>query len=298
MTFVFDLLAKQIQRHENAHPEWFDHDRPCPDGLIEEFNVPFKGRDGNDLITDIYRPGDAAKGRLPVIILIHGGGFFAGRPILERDACELLAERGYLVYAPAYRMMSEADFTGEVNDICAAFDFAAGTLKERGGDPDRVFLIAESAGALLGVYAAALAGSEKLQKATGCTPSKLAVKAACFVSGMFYTTRKDPLGLVYPSAIYGERRKDSGFMSLMDPENSEVVSNLPPSVLTSSRNDPLRSYTLRYHEALVKAGADSCLVYYGLSNKELGHAFVTMDPHLPQSLEAYDIISRWFEEKA
>ena len=298
MTFVFDLIDKQFKRVAKKHPEWFRDDRPVPDDIEEEFNVSYTGRDGNPLKADIYRPKDHAAVKLPVIVLIHGGGLFAGRPISERAACELLAERGYLVYAPAYRMMDEADFTGEVDDICAAFDFAAETLEEHGGDPGRVFLIAESAGALLGVYAAAMAGSGKLRRATGCIPSELDIKAACFVSGMFYTTRKDPLGLVYPSAIYGDLRKDKEFMSLMDPENSEVVSNLPPSVLTSSRSDPLRSYTLSYHEALVKAGADSSLIYYGLKNKELGHAFVTMKPYLPQSLEAYDIMCRWFDDKA
>ena len=295
---VFDLVKIQFRRMAKKHPEMFRNDWPAPDSVKEEFNVPYTGRDGNPLRADIYRPKDPMPGKLPVIVLIHGGGLFVGRPISERAACELLAERGYLVYAPAYRLMDEADFTDEVDDICAAFDFAAETLEDRGGDPDRAFVIAESAGSLLAVYAAAMAGSERLRKATGCTPSKLSLKAACFVSGMFYTTRKDPLGLVYPSAIYGDLRRDREFMSLMDPENSEVTGNLPPSVLTSSRNDPLRSYTLRYHEALIKAGKDSSLIYYGLKNKELGHAFVTMKPYLPQSLEAYDIICRWFDEKA
>lgn len=298
MKFVFDYLSKNAQKHRERHPEWYSTERPAPDGIMEEFNVPFRGRDGNMLTADIYRPEQHGPGKLPVIVLIHGGGLFTGLPIMERDACELLAKRGYLVYCPSYRMMSDAYFTGELGDICSAMDFAAETLEARGGDPERAFMIAESAGALLGVYALALAGSERLRKAAGCDPSKLEIRAVCFVSGMFYTTRKDLLGLVYPSAIYGGRRKDREFMSLMDPENEEVISNLPPSILTSSRNDPLRNYTLKYHEALVKAGADSSLIYYGLKNKELVHAFVTMEPHLPQSQEAYDIICRWFEEKA
>jgi acetyl esterase/lipase len=71
---------------------------------------------------------------------------------------------------------------------------------------------------------------------------------------------------------------------------------LPPAIMTTSRNDFLRNYTLRYHDALIRAGADSSLIYYALRNRELGHAFITMDPELPQSREAFDIICKWFED--
>lgn len=296
MRFVFGQMGKRFKKAEDDHPEWFFGDVPVPEDLIEEFNVPFTGRDGNPLAVDIYRPAEPRDDKFPVIILLHGGGLVAGHPIMERGSCEVLARKGYLVYAPSYRMMDEADMCGEVSDVCAAMDFAADTLGERGGDPNRAFLIAESAGALLGLYASVIGTLPGLQTLMKCEAPKLSFRAVCFVSGMLYTTGKDFIGLSYPSAIYPELRSNEEFMRYMDPEDPEVTAALPPAILTSSRNDFLRKHTLGYHEALVKAGKDSSLIYYGLNNKELGHAFVTLRPELPQSREALDIICRWFED--
>lgn len=293
---VFGLMEKNFKDAEEKHPEWLYSNVPVPDDIIEEFDVAFTGRDGNRLTADIYRPAEKQEEKLPVIMLLHGGGLLAGRPVMERGACELLARRGYIVYAPGYRMMKEADLCGEVADVCAAMDFAADTLAERGGDPDRVFLIAESAGALLGLYAAVMGVLPKLQTLMGCEAPKLSFKAVCFVSGMFYTTKKDMVGISYPYVIYPEQRRNEEFMRYMDVENPGIMAALPPAIMTSSRNDFLRKYTLGYHEALVRAGADSSLIYYALRNRDLGHAFVTLRPELPQSVEAFDIICRWFED--
>ena len=196
---------------------------PVPDNLTEEFNVPFRGRDGNELYADIYMPKETGGEKLPVIVIVHGGGLFAGKPAAERGAAEVFARKGYLVFVPSYRMLMDANACEEISDICAGFDFAGQEAESRGGDPDRVFVIAESAGAFLAEYAAAMQKSEKLCGQIGYEPPDTVIRAIAFVSGMFYTTRKDPLGMFYPSAIYGERIKDDGFMAYMDPENAEVI---------------------------------------------------------------------------
>ena len=296
MKFQFEFINKRTKKLQKKHLERYDSVSYIPEDLTEEFDVPFAGRDGNVLTANIFRPKEPGTDRLPVIVLLHGGGLFLGKPIIARAACEELARRGYLVYAPSYRLMFDADIRGEVRDACAGLDFAVGTMEERGGDPDRVFMMGDSAGGLLAVYATALSSSPKLQEIMDCAPSRADIKAICFVSGMFYTTRKDLLGISYPSAICGDLRKDKEFMSYMDPENPEVLNNLPPSILTSSRCDPLRNYTLRFHRALVESGADSSLVYYGLKNRQLFHAFVVIRPELRESREAFDIICKWFED--
>jgi acetyl esterase/lipase len=287
--------ARHIRRKiagRTDRPKW-EHD--APDGIIEEFNVTYTGRDGNDLHADIYRPKEYRGQKLPVIVMLHGGGLFIGSPVVNRDVCELLAGKGYLVFAPSYRLMDEADAPGEISDICAALDFAAGSLEERGDDPDTVFMIAESAGAFLGLYAAAAARSPELGNILGCSSSRLDLKALAFVSGMFYTTKKNIIGLLYPKAIYGELRNDKTFMSYMDPDNRRVAGCLPPAILTSSRADPLKKASKQYYRALTAAGNKCRLLYYGQKDKKLTHAFVTLKPYLPESKDALEKICEWFE---
>lgn len=120
------------------------------------------------------------------------------------------------------------------------------------------------------------------------------IKAVAFVSGMFYATRRDLIGLVYPSDLFGKRKKDKTFRQYMNPENEEVISHLPPAVLTTSRNDFLRKYTIKYAGALKKSGVRCRCIYYAEENKQLGHAFVTLHPDLPESADACNKIDKWF----
>lgn len=291
---IIRRITKKLVSAPGAPGEKTGTQHPVPDDLTEEFNVPFRGRDGNELYADIYMPKGTGGEKLPVIVIVHGGGLFTGKPIAERGAAETFARKGYLVFVPSYRMLMEANACEEISDICAGFDFAGQEAESRGGDPDRVFVIAESAGAFLAEYAAAMQKSEKLCGQIGYEPPRTAVRAIAFVSGMFYTARKDLFGLFYPKAIYRERLEDREFMAFMDPENAEVIKNLPPSILLTSRNDFLRGYTMKYAEALKKAGIPNRLVYYAEKKKELVHAFVTLWPELPEAKDAAAKIDEWF----
>lgn len=97
---------------------------------------------------DVYRPTDRA-GPLPVVLYIHGGGF----RILSKDTHWLLAlafaRRGYLVFNIDYRLAPRHPYPAALEDACAAFAWVADRARRHGGDPSRVVLAGESAGANL-----------------------------------------------------------------------------------------------------------------------------------------------------
>ena len=160
----------------------------------------------------------------------------------------------------------------------------------------RIFVVAESAGAYLALYASAMIRSKKLCDVIACEPPHINIRAISFISGMFYVTRRDFIGLSYPREIFKERSLDTEFMKYMDPECSEVISALPPAILTTSRNDFLRKYTISYAEALAATGKEYKLVYYAEKNKDLIHAFPSIHPDLPESVDVHKKIDRWFRE--
>ena len=51
---------------------------------------------------DIYKPAGEVKKPLPVILDVHGGGLIAGRKEQNRNLCLMLAQHGYLTFAPDY----------------------------------------------------------------------------------------------------------------------------------------------------------------------------------------------------
>jgi len=263
-----------------------------PEGIQEYLDVPFEGAEGVPLAVDIFRAKAGGLRPLPVVIMIHGGGLVVGTRKMSRSFCEKLAERGFLVFAPEYRRLTETNVFQEIADVSAAFSFVSGRLGKYGGDPERVAVVSESAGSYLSVYAVAAIGSPALRTALGLQAASLRVHALACFSGFFYTARTDAPGMVYAPNLYGDKRKDASFMRYMNPECPEVMDFLPPMFLAGSEADFLRSYTKRYAAALRRAKHPCELVYY-TDNKELTHAFPALKPELPESMDVMDKLVKW-----
>ena len=254
----------------------------------------FPAGDGYALYADLYRQKDRDGAPMPVAVMVHGGGLFTGSRSANRAFCEVLARRGFLVFAPDYRLLDAADGFREIADVSAALAFLGQNLDRFGGDAQRVFLFGESAGAWLSLYAAAAMGNASLRRLFGCAQPEYALRGLVGISGMYYTARPDPLGLVYRRDLYGRRRGNRAVMALMDPEHAAVTAALPPMLLTSSGADFLKAYTLRYADALRAQGRPSELVYFP-EGKNLVHAFPSLHPDLPESKAALKRILAWMD---
>ena len=272
-----------------------EHAATPPAGVETRADLPFPAGVGAALAADLYWKKDRGDGPMPVAVMVHGGGLFTGSKVANRAFCEILAQKGFLVFAPEYRLLDAADGFGEIADVSAALAFLGQRLVEFGGDARRVFLFGESAGGWLSVFAAAALENAQLQRLFGCPDPTLHLRGLVGVSGMYYTTRRDPLGLVYRKDLYGARRKRPSVMERMDPAHPEVVSALPPMLLTSSGADFLKSYTLRYARAL-QAQGHPCELLYESEGKDLTHAYPTLRPEKPESQAALDRILTWMQE--
>ena len=280
-----EMMAKMISTQENDHP--------VPDTLTLTEDLSYESFDGAPLAVDVYRPKDTSADPLPIAVFVHGGGLFVGSRKANRAYVELLAERGYVVFVPEYRLIDKTDAIGSISDVCAGFSFIKDHAAEYGGDLSRVLVIGESAGGFLSLYATSLLKSTQLQTMLGIKPPELPVQALACFGGMFYTARFDPLGLVYRRQLYGDRLRDERFKELVDPEDPRVVSYLPPMFLVTSGSDFLKCYSRRFNDALAVAGHDHTFIYFK-KGKELVHAFPSLHPELPQSLEVLDALDAWF----
>ena len=254
--------------------------------------MPFQGAGGVPLAVDIFRAECPEPRPLPVVVMIHGGGLVVGTRKLSRTFCENLAGRGFLVFAPEYRRLTETDMFQEFGDVTAALSFISDRLTEYGGDPERVTVVSESAGSFLSVFTVAALGSPVLRAAFGLPPVPLRVRGLACFSGMYYTTRKDAVGLTYARNLYGEKRKDDSFIRYMNPECPEVMEHLPSVFLVGSEADFLKAHTKRFAKAL-RAAEHPCELIYYKENRELTHAFPALKPDLPESGEVLDKLVKW-----
>ncbi|MCF0146480.1 MAG: alpha/beta hydrolase [Eubacterium sp.] len=261
---------------------------------LEEFrDLPYNGRGGAHLMMDVYRPKESAGKKLPVIVMVHGGGLIVGSRKMCRDFVRILARKGYLVCVPDYRLIPEVDAFAQLSDVCAGYYYIEKHLADWGGDPEKVFLVSESAGSWLSVFSLAMKESEALQKAVGRTVPELPFRAMGCFSGMFYTRKLDLIGLTYPGHMYGAKKNMEPFRD-MNPESKEVIDCLPPVFLETSDIDIVESYTLSFHKAL-KAAGKPCRLLHFTGNKELTHAFPALKPHLTESMETVDEMLEFFE---
>ena len=83
-------------------------------------NVVYREVGASSLSLDVYRPVDQ-EGPLPVVLYVHGGGFFC----LSKDTHWLMglafARRGYVVFNIDYRLAPEHPFPAAMEDVCAAW---------------------------------------------------------------------------------------------------------------------------------------------------------------------------------
>ncbi|MBV1853883.1 alpha/beta hydrolase [Catellatospora tritici] len=102
---------------------------------------------------DLHLP--AGHGPFPVVLWVHGGGFFTGSRVWMPDSVapyrfhERLLARGYAVADVDYRLALEAQFPAQLVDVQAAIRWLRHYADQLKLDPNRFAALGESAGGFL-----------------------------------------------------------------------------------------------------------------------------------------------------
>ena len=96
---------------------------------------------------DVYRPRKAARVDLPVIIFIYGGSWKSGSKSGYSFVGRALADKGFLVAIPDYRLVPKVRYPAFLEDNARAVNWVIAHARSLGGDPDRIVLAGHSAGA-------------------------------------------------------------------------------------------------------------------------------------------------------
>ena len=271
-----------------------DKTQSMPAGVTIEHNVPYMADGIEAHRMDIYRPDGSENTVLPVIINIHGGGLIIGNKEFNRFFCAKLCALGYLVFSIEYRLIPDRMVFDQFSDVCNAFNYIQAHLCEYNGDADHIYGVADSGGAYLLTYTAAMNKCHTLAKAAHVKPHNISFRALGLISGMFYTTRFDKIGMFLPAYLYGKNYKKQSFAKYVNPENPELVTSLPPCYLVTSRYDNLRKYTLDFVEALGRYGIVYELSEY-MKGRHLTHAFSVFRPDFKESEETLSDMHAFFE---
>ncbi|MCR5233684.1 MAG: AMP-binding protein [Lachnospiraceae bacterium] len=294
--YIIDSCEEDLIALQDKHPVP-EKDSPLAKYDTEEvLDEKCVTGDGQTFCMETFMPASSGRRRLPVIVNIQGGGFVKVDKRYRRQYLKALACRGFLVFSFDYILSDDTSITRELKYICSIIGVVAERMKDFGTDPSGVFLTGDSAGAYLALYIAAISRSEKLRKIIGCGVPALTFTALGLHSGMFYVDRCDLSGFALGRFECSMSDEEKKFQKYINPECDEVIRNLPPVFLSTSRSDFFNSYTLSYNKALKRAGRKSKLVYRG--NRELIHSFPAILPNLPESIDVMDMMTVWFGEQS
>ena len=176
-----------------------------------------------------------------------------------------------------------------------SFDFIDNNIPKYDGDKERIFAAGDSGGACLLTYTAAMIKCRPLAMAAKVKAASIDIKALGLISGMFYTTKFDKIGMFLPRYLYGKNYKKSAFGKYVNPDNKELIESLAPVWLVTSHNDYLRKYTLNFDKALAEAGKEYEFVDFP-KDKRLTHAFSVFEPFLPESKKTIDLLAGYLKK--
>ena len=124
-------------------------------------------------IADIYL--SKAETRAPAVVLVHGGSWARGdRRRMQRVAVRAV-ERGYVAVNIEYRLGPEHPFPAPEQDVLTAICWVRSQAASLGVDPKRIAVWGYSAGAQLGLVAAAQ--PSLVATSPDCSPEKAVVQA-------------------------------------------------------------------------------------------------------------------------
>jgi acetyl esterase/lipase len=136
---------------------------------VTEQRVPVPTPGAPTAYLDIFTP-DAAGGQpRPVILWVHGGGFISSSAATVADYTILLAHAGYTVASLDYSLAPGARYPVPVRQGNAALRFLRAHAGRFGGDPARIVLGGDSAGAQIAGQLAAVQTDPSLARSAGLT---------------------------------------------------------------------------------------------------------------------------------
>jgi acetyl esterase len=242
------------------------------------------GGDGSIPIR-VYRPSDATD-VLPLVILMHGGGWATGSlDIYDWLGSNLAVQARAVVVSLEYRLAPTHRWPAAADDCYAAFVDVVERAAAWNADGTRVAVVGDSAGGNLAAVVTLMARDRSgppiafqalIYPSTDLTLGSPSIEEnanAPILTKRDITAFRD----VYTTS---ENRSDPYASPLL----AEDHSRLPPALIQVAEHDPIRDDGLRYAEALRNSGVEvRTTTYVGMPHGFL--AFPRISRAAPQALE-------------
>ena len=209
----------------------------------------------------LYSPADSAEYTLPLVILLHGGGWAMG----DLDSYDglmqaLCAKSGAHMLSVDYRRSPEHPFPAGLNDTLRTIAWARAVAADHGFDPTRIAVMGDSAGGNLAAVAARrmhiehgtrLAAQFLIYPVLDVSRPHSAYPSRMSYGDGDYLLTRESIDVTLDWYLGADDRPDNPDISpLLAPD----LTCLPPTVIIVGGCDPLLDEALNYADLLQAAG--------------------------------------------
>ena len=114
------------------------------DNVVAVKDLVYKKIDARELHLDAFYTSD--RKLLPVVVLIHGGGWKSGNKNQMHLMAQEIASKGYACFAIEYRLSPEAKYPAAILDVKSAIKFVKLNARKYNANPDKVAVLGCSSG--------------------------------------------------------------------------------------------------------------------------------------------------------
>ncbi|HEX6703731.1 MAG TPA: alpha/beta hydrolase [Albitalea sp.] len=202
----------------------------------------------------IYRPTDVAAASAPLVLHLHGGAFVGGDLEAGRTVAALIADAGAVVVSLDYPLAPDHPFPQAIEAVHAAADWAMRHRRRLAGAQSPLFVAGEEAGGNLAAAAALMARDRHGPDLAGqilLSP----MLDVCVGTASLRGAHAGPVGCAWADGWrqYLPRASDA-LHPYAAPASSMRLEGLPPTLLVTADDDPLRDETRAYAQRLRDAG--------------------------------------------
>lgn len=225
--------------------------------------------DGADETFDLYYP-EGARGPLPAIVWVHGGGWIAGSKAGVANYLKVLAGRGYTTVGLEYSHGFGVTYPTPVEQVNAALGHLVRNAADLNIDPDRIVLAGDSAGAQIAAQVAIIATDPSYAGRIGIAPELEPERLAGTVlfSGAYDIERANvdgKFGWLVRTVLWaysGTRNFMADERFLLASVTEHVTGAFPPAFISSGNGDPLAPQAMALARALEERGVEVQTLFF------------------------------------
>ncbi len=270
-------------------------------------DVDYVGDGMREHCLDVLRPRDAP-GALPVYVYVHGGGWTSGDKAPLTKYCAVQADSGMVVVNVNYRRAGRFE-RFHLRDMLLDLDIALAWVErhigEYSGDPERIVLGGDSAGAQIVALLAAMTSRDELVDYYQFTP---AIRREQILGLVLHCGAMDFSEVFERGFIMGESfvrilipgggrgaslRKAARWLSPLE----WIDESFPPVLVTTSERDIFYRANLNFIDRAKAFGVPVDVLVYGWDAKGAEHTW-QQDARLPESRAVYSRLQAFVNSRA